>query len=105
MQDYREIESDIRDACCMYRSATMAQYDAFNILYKSKNIITPNTIGLYQRGKYVIEVSWGRDMNDRPMYGVTVAEHTGHSFIRSNDLSRPFSSLVEMTDYINHINR
>lgn len=65
---------------------------------KGANVMTPYVRGYGVKGGFVYEFSEGKDMDGRPLYGITVVEReSGH---RRNDLSTCFGSVKEADEFL-----
>ena len=71
----------------------------FNEVVRGKNIITPDVIGFYQNGDFIMELSEGTGFSGDPVYGVTVVSETYKE--HEKDLSQMFHSRKEAINYMN----
>lgn len=64
------------------------------------NIITPDIIDHNKIGKYVVELSEGTDMRNKPIFGVTLLEKKDDHFASvGRGFSQPFFSKREASNY------
>ncbi len=73
-------------------------------VFRGKNMITPNVVGFYQCGDYLVELRRGSGVAghgvfDYEMFGVTVALDGQ----RRTDLSKPFGSRGEADNYMQEL--
>lgn len=100
MKDYREIEWEMKDALdeANYGQSLSAGQTFYDNL-KGKNIITPNTLRHIAVGPYYVEITWGRSMSNKALYGVTVLNKDGSR----TKLSECFGAPADVIDYVEQL--
>lgn len=70
----------------------------FKSVIKGKNLMTPDVLGYYISGNYIVELSQGTGFSGEQIYGVTVIN--GETMQREFDLDKCFDN---KTNAIKHI--
>ena len=73
----------------------MSNYSTY---FKGRNFMTPDYIGFYETGDYVIELSSGSGFSSNMLYGVTVKNKIGHDNVES--LSACFPEIHQAREVI-----
>lgn len=79
--------------------------NAFRATVKGKNIMTPDVLGYYKSGQYIVELAEGTGFGGDMIYGVTVVKDAVHPIEREHmfNLSKMFYDKKEATDYIDSL--